>query len=114
MTRKRLDDLKAYIAPDRKHNIETQNLIIFMDELVAALETAWAELDGLRSDVQVYRGALGYAVPGDCSDRLSDGTIPVNGIAESQALEIATLTAKVREFKERAEDDWYRKTTSDY
>ena len=37
----------------------------------------------LRHDIQAYRGALGYPVPGDHDGRLSNGSTPVNGIAEA-------------------------------
>lgn len=37
----------------------------------------------LEHDIEAYRGALGYPVSGDHDGRLSDGTIPHNGIANS-------------------------------
>jgi hypothetical protein len=42
-----------------------------------------AEKAAREVDIQAYRGALGYSVPGAFGDRLSDGTLPKNGIAEA-------------------------------
>jgi len=49
-------------------------------DALAAQRQRIAELE---RDVQAYRGALGYAVPDSFGDRLTDGTIPNNGIAEA-------------------------------
>ena len=50
------------------------------DVHIASLER---ELAAARHDLLVYRGALGYPVPGGTDDCLSDGTRPVNGLAEA-------------------------------
>ena len=54
-----------------------------MDSLREEAEELQAEVEALTKDVQAYRGALGYPVPGDYSDRLQSGEIPVNGMAEA-------------------------------
>lgn len=51
--------------------------------LVDHLASLERELAEARHDLLVYRGALGYPVPGDTDDCLSDGTRPVNAIAEA-------------------------------
>ena len=48
----------------------------------ATADAAW-QASAARHDLLVYRGALGYSVPGDTDDGLSDGTRPVNGLAEA-------------------------------
>lgn len=48
------------------------------------------ELAIARHDIEAYRGALGYAIPGDHNGKLMDGTIPQCGICNSQY----TLKAK--------------------
>jgi hypothetical protein len=57
------------------------------------LERENAEVDRLKADIEAYRGALGYSVAGDHDGRLSDGTDPVNGIAEALHRENAELRA---------------------
>lgn len=56
-------------------------------------EEAAAEIERLRADIQAYRGALGYPVPGEFGEHLSDGTLPNNGIAEALHIEIDRLRA---------------------
>lgn len=38
----------------------------------------------LEWDIQAYRGALGYEIPGGHTGKLSDGTIPTCGMCNSQ------------------------------
>ena len=51
------------------------------DIAAAQTEEVRKELQGVKSDIQTLRGALGYPVSGDTSFTLSDGTEPINGIA---------------------------------
>ena len=70
-----------------------------------AMEQAWnaaqghcgheAQIAALSHDIQAYRGALGYSVPGDHDGILSDGRLPINGIAEAQVKQIAALEAAI-------------------
>lgn len=52
------------------------------DKRIAELES---ELAALRHDIDAYRGALGYSVPGDHDGRLSDGTTPKCGLCEAKS-----------------------------
>lgn len=45
------------------------------------------ELEKMKRDIHVYRGALGYAVPGDHDGELSDGTTPVCGLCKARQRE---------------------------
>jgi hypothetical protein len=45
-------------------------------------------------DIEAYRGALGYSVSGEHDGRLSDGTVPNNGIAEALNNQCRTLSAQ--------------------
>jgi hypothetical protein len=47
------------------------------------LATLRAALEEAKRDIDAYRGALGYSVPGDHTGRLSTGFVPVNGIAQA-------------------------------
>lgn len=62
--------------------IEIPDKYIINPEYVKALE--W--------DIDAYRAALGYPVPGNHTGRLTDGTIPRCGICEAhRAREMGTL-----------------------
>jgi len=52
------------------------------------------QVDALEVDIQAYRGALGYSVPGDHDGRLSDGTVPRNGVAESLQQQVVSAEAR--------------------
>lgn len=55
-----------------------------------------ARLAAMKHDLDAYRGALGYAVPGDHDGRLSDGSATRCGICEA-------LTARLAEAKRERE-----------
>lgn len=58
-------------------------------EEAAERKALMAEVLALRHDVIAYRAALGYSAPGDHNGRLSDGTVPNNGIAEALQADLA-------------------------
>lgn len=58
------------------------------------IEKSAIEAQVLRHDVEAYRACLGYTVSGDHDGRLSDGTLPNNGIAEALNNECRTLSAQ--------------------
>lgn len=60
----------------------------------AAVATA---LRKLYHDIHVYRGYLGYPVPGDLenANRLSDGTEPKNGIAQALESQLAQANQEI-------------------
>lgn len=51
-------------------------------------------LAALRQDIQAYRGALGYPVSGECSEFLSDNSLPRCGFcdAKNQRIKAAEAT----------------------
>ncbi len=51
-------------------------------ELIAKLSKVTADLDAARHDIQAYRGALGYSIPGDHTGKLTNGTVPLNGLCD--------------------------------
>src|SRR5574343_1924004 len=58
------------------------------------IEKSAIESQVLRHDVEAYRACLGYTVSGDHDGRLSNGTLPNNGIAEALNNECRTLSAQ--------------------
>lgn len=57
------------------------------------MTTPQQEIALLKNDIEAYRGALGYSVPGNCNGRLSSGDYPKCGLCESRDNEIALLKA---------------------
>jgi len=45
----------------------------------------------LLNDIEAYRGALGYSVRGTHNGRLTDGSVPHNGLADAKDKDIANL-----------------------
>ena len=56
---------------------------------LCAVDALTAALAQAQQDIHAYRGALGYAVPGECGECLTDGTRPRNGIAEALHQQLA-------------------------
>jgi len=59
------------------------------------------EIAVLKHDIDAYRGALGYTVPGGHDGRLTDGTFPNNSIAKALNEQIAALSER---FNDQAVD----------
>jgi len=55
-----------------------------------------AELEG---DCLVYRGALGYPVPGETANTVSNGERPICGMCDAREKRIAELEEKVRQIR---------------
>lgn len=88
------------------------------------IEKSAIEAQVLRHDVEAYRACLGYSVSGDHDGRLSDGTLPNNGIAEALDNECRTLSAQnsaqamqidelKRDLAAAQEDLWVAMATND-
>jgi hypothetical protein len=116
----RLESLEAQV--DRFKTMSTVEMMC-ENESVRAHVTEWearclkaeAQLAERDHDIQAYRGALGYSVPGDSSDRMINGDFPVNGIAQALHTENAALSKRNRELREglrvygvhKANCSWY-------
>lgn len=68
----------------------------------AAKQTEWhivelkKELAGLKHDIQAYRGALGYPVPGSHDGRTSDGFYPICGMCDAKGKELAAVRENIK------------------
>ena len=62
-----------------------------------------AKLAEAHHDIEAYRGSLGYSVSGNHDGRLTDGSSPVNGIAEALKRQLAEVQATLKAWTARFE-----------
>ena len=74
-------------------------------ECADEIERLRRELAETQHDAEAYLGALGYAVPGAHDGRLSDGTLPLNGIADALQRELAEARELLLAYATDALDD---------
>lgn len=72
-------DLGPSVDPAWEHNA----LFFIADFIEEREKSLRARLAVYEHDALAYRLALGYEIPGGHDGRLSDGTLPINGLAEA-------------------------------
>ena len=112
--RKEVDKLEAELAAASEafaeKDIERHNRIKELEgELEAANKhveilgsqrgEAGKRIAELEADIQVYRGALGYAVPSGFGEKLTDGTIPRCGMCDANSKRASELEAELAKMK---------------
>jgi hypothetical protein len=107
---------EAPVAPERWPDgqyttvMERQMYMMGYDAIRPAEQQEVADLrrklEEARHDISVYRGALGYGVPGDISDMLTDGTQPVCGMCGPKEREIASIALANAALRQSAQMLW--------
>jgi hypothetical protein len=86
-------DIAGWVMSDLLTRIEQYLHDYRYTSTTGLIEDCKAEIERLQADVAVLRGALGYECPAKYDGRLSDGTLPVNGIAAAMQEQVASLQA---------------------